>query len=241
MPLPVLWPSKDKFSPAHIPGLQIWLDADAITGLSDGDPIATWLDQSGLGRDASQSTGAKKPTYKTGIINGKPVIRFDGTDDCMSVPDNDDFDGSPITLFAVWNFSAIGEGIISKGRDGFGAWVIRDTTIFGMHTDAGNFNSDPTQSQTNWTLSQNVIATVRGNNTVLESYEAGALKSTDSSISGVLGTSAYPFTIGTYIDFVNGYVTGDIAEIVFYNVFLSAVYVRKVERYLSTKWGIALS
>lgn len=52
-----------------------WYKADAITGLSDGDLISSSLDSSGLARNLSAS-GSARPTYKTGIVNGLPVMRF---------------------------------------------------------------------------------------------------------------------------------------------------------------------
>ena len=58
----------------------LWLKADAITGLNDADAVTTWVDASVNGRDATQSTAGAKPTYKTGILNSKPVVRFDGGD-----------------------------------------------------------------------------------------------------------------------------------------------------------------
>lgn len=72
------------FSPDNLANLQLWLEADAITGLSDGDPVSTWLDSSAAGNDVTQS-GTARPTYKTNIINGLPVVRFDGVDDYMHV------------------------------------------------------------------------------------------------------------------------------------------------------------
>lgn len=54
--------------------------ADALV-LNDADPVGTWTDSSGLGNNATQGTAGFKPLYKVGILNGKPVVRFDGTDD----------------------------------------------------------------------------------------------------------------------------------------------------------------
>ena len=71
------------FDPATVSGLEFFGQSDQIGGLSDDDLIATWLDQSGNGRNVTQATGAKKPTYKTGIINGLPVVRCDGSDDYL--------------------------------------------------------------------------------------------------------------------------------------------------------------
>ena len=40
----------------NVSGAVLALDANAITGLSDGNTVATWSDQSGNGNDATQST-----------------------------------------------------------------------------------------------------------------------------------------------------------------------------------------
>lgn len=51
---------------------------------SDGDAVWKWQDQSGAAYDLVQATQANKPIYKTNIINGKPVIRFDGAGDHLA-------------------------------------------------------------------------------------------------------------------------------------------------------------
>jgi hypothetical protein len=56
--------------------LKLHLDASQLTGLSDGATVTTWTDMSGLGNHAPQTAGT--PIYKTGVLNGKPVIRFNG-------------------------------------------------------------------------------------------------------------------------------------------------------------------
>ena len=75
--------------------------ADTITGLEDGDPVATWPDQSGNSNDLVQATPAKKPTYQTNEINTTlPIVRFDGTDDFMISADASVT--QPCTIFFVW-------------------------------------------------------------------------------------------------------------------------------------------
>jgi hypothetical protein len=64
-------------------GLQLLLDARTITG-SDGDAIAAWADQSGLGNNAAQSTLANRPLYKTNIFGSNPAVRFVDSTDFMS-------------------------------------------------------------------------------------------------------------------------------------------------------------
>lgn len=59
-----------------------WLDASQLV-LADGDAVSPWSDVSGNGHDFTQSTTASKPTYKTAIQNGLPIVRFDGTNDAL--------------------------------------------------------------------------------------------------------------------------------------------------------------
>lgn len=48
---------------------------------ADGQVVGRWADASGVGNNATQSTAADKPIYKTGIQNGLPMVLFDGTTD----------------------------------------------------------------------------------------------------------------------------------------------------------------
>lgn len=67
--------------------LAVLLDAAAGVLDGDGNPcsdatpgttdlVATWQDQSGNGHHRTQATSGKRPVLKTGIVNGKPVLRF---------------------------------------------------------------------------------------------------------------------------------------------------------------------
>ena len=88
------WPFRFE-NPTQLTGLQIWLDAsdastlfDATTGGSlvaaDGG-VARWEDKSGNTRHMTQGTGGSRPTRKTAIQGGLDVVRFDGSNDFMSV------------------------------------------------------------------------------------------------------------------------------------------------------------
>lgn len=62
----------------------LWFKADAIPGLADSDPVATWPDSSGNGYDATQGTAGNRPLYKTNIVNGMPAVLFDGSNDYLA-------------------------------------------------------------------------------------------------------------------------------------------------------------
>jgi hypothetical protein len=63
---------------ATLPSDVTWtviLDANAIVGKNDGDTITSWANTGSAGTNATVAGGFAAPTYKTGIINGKPVVR----------------------------------------------------------------------------------------------------------------------------------------------------------------------
>ena len=59
-------------------GMLLWLNADAITGVSSGNSLTTWTDMSGNGYNAvyTNPNGEVAPTYVTNVYNGMPVVRF---------------------------------------------------------------------------------------------------------------------------------------------------------------------
>lgn len=65
--------------------MSVWYDAsDASTfTYSSSNVISQWADKSGNGRHATQATTSQQPTRQTNIINGLPVVRFDGSNDYL--------------------------------------------------------------------------------------------------------------------------------------------------------------
>ncbi|OFX27941.1 MAG: hypothetical protein A2033_10080 [Bacteroidetes bacterium GWA2_31_9] len=65
---------------------RLWLKSDVGTSTTvDDDLLIQWDDQSGNNRHATIPVGINQPKYKSGIINGKPIVRFDGTNDFMNL------------------------------------------------------------------------------------------------------------------------------------------------------------
>jgi Bacterial TSP3 repeat len=54
-------------------GIRLWLKADCAT-----NPVADWLDQSGGGNNAVQTSGGSQPTLVANALNGRPVVHFNG-------------------------------------------------------------------------------------------------------------------------------------------------------------------
>lgn len=76
-------PKKDPVIPEKT--LVMWLKADAITGLADGEPVAKWDDASPSQLFSAQEELSKRPVWIQSAIGGKPVVRFDGQDDALMV------------------------------------------------------------------------------------------------------------------------------------------------------------
>jgi hypothetical protein len=49
-------------------------------GKADLAAVATWVNLGSSALNVTQATGSAQPTYRTGIVNGQPMVRFDGTD-----------------------------------------------------------------------------------------------------------------------------------------------------------------
>ena len=118
------------FTPASIPGLQLWLDASQIVGLNDGDPVATWSDLSGVGNHLTQSIVSSRPTYSN---TTSPCVIFDGVDDWL---ENLTFTGgyTPEVFCRLEVVTAAASGL---------AWSTPDNGYFAgtYATGSGNFGS----------------------------------------------------------------------------------------------------
>lgn len=87
------------FVPTDIASAQYGYAADSLS-LSDGTGVSTCPDSSTNGRTVTQVTGSAQPLFKTNILNGKPVFRFDGVDDYLERA-NAVLAGAPATFIAV--------------------------------------------------------------------------------------------------------------------------------------------
>ncbi len=69
--------------PQSVIGLQLWARVESLAPLADGDPVATWPDESGHETHLAQSDPVAKPVYRLNRI-GQPSVYFDGVDDVLT-------------------------------------------------------------------------------------------------------------------------------------------------------------
>ena len=88
--------------PSAIPtaGLELWLKGDAGVDVINGT-VSKWHDQSINGNDVVQTNTSRQPQFVSNLLNGKPIISFDGVNDKLG------FTGSTLlsqfSLFLVIN------------------------------------------------------------------------------------------------------------------------------------------
>ncbi len=222
---------------------KLWLRTDSLIGFADDDPVSAWADFSGNSNDFAQVAGADQPLYKTAIINGKPVIRFDGTSDFITGPS------------------------IISGNIGRTIFILSKMTSSTGSFDGLLMNLDYPQtggSGTTYSITPEVAVRVNGNRvfnenfgttdfrlltirnaaganvTAVEAYLEGVSLSQASASSAVINTGINGTSLG-WSDHVTDYFDGDMAEVIIYNNELNNTQRIIVENYLGTKYGLDLS
>jgi hypothetical protein len=222
------------FDPATVSGLTMWLKADALVGLADGDPVSTWTDSSGNGNSATGITTAR-PTYKTNIIGSLPVLRFATSKMTTSyAPPVTDF-----SIFIVYKDSGAAtafERLIDKSfSQGF--WMGRANT--GSNSWGGGIKQTGSPFGTYVTATDpgpNVLTMIRSG-TAQQVRANGGASVASGTVNGT-ATDSTAFTIGSVAD-DSSKLSGDIAEIVFYTNAVSNTDRDSIETYLKSKYGIA--
>ena len=114
-------PTLATFQPADIPGLTLWVRADAgVTGDAAGR-VSKWADQSGNGNDFAQTNATLQPILSANAAGALPAVRFDGMDDALQLAKPINPSGASVFAVVRWNkvraYSfAIG---LDHGTDGY--------------------------------------------------------------------------------------------------------------------------
>lgn len=207
--------------------------------LVDDDPVTTWPDQSGNNYDGTQATVAHKPTYKTGILNGLPIVRFDGSDDHLEV-NNAVGPTKEHTLFAV---------ATSAGSAGVNVILARQYTTSQGLTFQFNVNTQRYIARgTPWTVVLSFCAAAVGWNVNTYSYDGRAMQlfcngrnpRSGPQDSNIVYHADDDWAVGAAVSDVSyaNLFTGDIAELILYSIALAPRQMRGIEAYLGQKWGI---
>lgn len=233
-------PPAGGFSPSDIAGLIAWYKADAIIGLSDGDPVANWPDSSLHGYDASQGESDFQPSYKAGILNGKPVVRFDGIDDHLIAGAIAGLSGQ-ITVFLVRKQSSV------VGYPVPWMFHVGDTSYLHLHVPyetTSSFWSRRTAVRTNPqvdAVSFYLLDWIEDGSQAILSKNANPQATYTGGNPPALNQANLILTLGAYRaaeGFYAGFIAGDVAELIIYDSALSGDDPANVRAYLNSKYAI---
>lgn len=217
----------EPFSPADITGLQAWYDASQITGLSNGDPVTSWLDLSGNGHTLAQA-GAARPIYTTAGINSLPTLDFDGsahnlTNATLTLP-------QPSTTFAVFRTDtpAVQQFVIDGGAGTRQTFFLNGAAYLYFAGSVVNAAAGPTANPTVMAANYNGASSgLYENGTLIASGDPGA-------------QSLANFKVGIESSGASGFFNGHISEVLHYNKTLDSTERGQVTSYLGTKYGITV-
>jgi hypothetical protein len=247
------------FSPANLSGLTGWWDAsdsstlfDDTTGGSavaaDGE-VARIEDKSGASRHFTQSSSSFRPIRKTSVKNGLDVLRFDGSNDRMSSTAifSDIVSATASTVFVVANATSLGvnstvlnaNAVVlteESGSHGFFATRTNGSVFaFATSTAPASVNSLIIYGADFWSVfsSRHSASNLRARSNGTDS----TLPNANGETISTLGSVSSALRLASNYD-ASRFFTGDVGEIVAYNVALSVSDRNEVETYLRDKWSI---
>ena len=228
-------------------GLKLWLEADAGVTLN-GSTVSQWADQSGSGTNASQGTSASQPILVANALNGKPALRFDGSNDYMTF-------NLPINGLTGMTVLLVSSNRASQTA---GSSQAEYAAIFWNETTSwGTVYLSPFQSQVAWRFGTTQVYN-RQIYTRPSSVGSGYTRTTMKH-DGPAGTDTL-YVNGVQVQSATGklssltghqdtgnlgrgynnntYFNGDIVEVLVYNRTLSDSERQSVEQYLGTKYNL---
>ncbi len=206
--------------------------------------VTQWNDKSGIGNNATATTGPIQGTY-----NGYPVVNFNGTSQTMLSANTIPL--TTHTLITVHRPAVINgnnQGNTSLFRyQGLGSTYIvfpfmNNTTPRGYITSADGSGTG-SLDYLNSTLVENSVTTQL--NIVIAAISSGSQKiykngTLQSSATQTLsGGTSESLIIGSYAS--SQYYQGGVAEMIVFNFSLSDTQRQQVEGYLAMKWGLQTS
>ncbi|MBK7085607.1 MAG: T9SS type A sorting domain-containing protein [Flavobacteriales bacterium] len=228
----------------------LWLRADNGVNQTGGF-VDTWNDRSGNNNHAAFAVGqpGQRPAVIAGSQNGYPTIDFDGIDDQLLVPDQNNLDLTGWDFFIVNAVDAAKSNNVwfSKGSStqcNYGLWSTATNalqlpiydiwTLFSAPTTMANVTSPA------FTLEQYTNNVIFGLFPARTVYRNGVSIHSDVNLLQLPQTNNQPLRIGNASGSVGWNLDGDIAEVIMFNNRVNTAHRYLIANYLAAKYGIAL-
>ena len=190
--------------------------------------IESALDFSENGYDPSQFIQVSKPLYVANGFNGRPIMRFDGTNDYLSVSFGTSYT-APITVFLVHQCTATSGAniyLFDNLNTSSGLCLYNYGSILGTSASLRYTKAKPYPNP--------IITCLESNDTSSILYEDGVQQDTGTNTI----TSSDSLALGAYYG-LSYYYKGDIAEMIMYNRLLTAAEKLQVTGNLKFYYGIS--
>jgi len=222
-------------------GLAIWYKADAGVQTSSSY-VTQWNDQSGNGINASQGTSSYRPLLVSNVINGLPVVRFDGSNDRLNFTKNiNGWTGMTVVMVSA---NAVNPGCCTELCGAVLYW-----TYTGANTNMW-FSSHQTNMPSHISLSSGQppcytrpssigsafsrsMWVYSGSGGTLKTYVDGTLVQTNTGQPSSIASVSSSGSLGPAY---TGYFNGDVAEILVYSQALSDSDRQALDSYLDAKY-----
>jgi hypothetical protein len=227
--------------PSQIEGNALWLDSEFSAFVQDGSGVRQWRDVLGRG-GAIQDTTANQPLLVPNVLNGKPGVVFDGSNDFLSFGNIGALFPSEVTFIVAltigepnargdtdYNILGTLNNISNRWRTGSG------NGNFGLFTNA-LLNEFPGQMPSNGTY----IMTVQASQSLGVSFRVNSLQTGAQSnqfVSRVVYDPGGVYVMGANANGSAGFFTGAIYSAAFFNRLLSAKELRSVEEYFAWRFN----
>lgn len=242
--------SYSSFNPLTLPNCVLWLRSDLGITTVTGN-VSQWNDQSTAGNNATQATGANRPSYNTGGVNGRPYLSGNGgTTAFMS--------GSSIssitqaTVVAVSSYTSNGTAapcpfatLVANGvNSGISLLYVPATPAFigRIEPSGGPGVVDASFSGTLDTSLHQHIVTASGTGATVTStyYQDGVQKATNNgpSTSGGLNTGLQ-YSVGAINQSATDVWGGNYYEFLVYSRVLSTAEIASLHKYAQALYSIA--
>ena len=214
-----------------VAGLKLHLDASDSSTITIATGVSQWNDKSGQGNHVTQATGSKQPLLVNSSLNGKAVIRFNGTDEWMS---RTSYTGGtltqPTSIFGVysWPSGSTTRRVLDSANNSS-----RHVIYLGSAGQHGIFAGSELLGAGSPNSTDRLQYTALFNTT-----SSSLRKSKTTILSGTTGTQIMDGIMLAASSGTNSFGDIDIAELLVYNATVSTVDRDAIEDYLTVKWGL---
>jgi hypothetical protein len=235
--------------PDGLSGLVAWYKADALA-LSDGAAVTSWTDSSASGANPLvQAVAPAQPVFKTAILNGLPVVRFNGTAQGLVTAGN--LSLSTFSVFVV--FRATNSGIVYEHgvggvTDGSFLYSGANDTVTVQRTAISSMDLvrvDHNASQMAWGGSGHWHIALHGwggqhplHRLTVDGATQVLVNAGDNASASSGATVAQPLHVGARAAAAAVWLAGDVAEVIVYSPQLAVADERKVLAYLRAKYNL---